>query len=104
MGILGCSSWGKWWVYWFYRIKWFSQLDFPAHFTPAVEIGWRLAYDFWNKGYATEGAKAVLNYGFETIGLDEIVSFTKVDFLEITLSQMTSIKGLGVNESIGNKK
>ena len=47
-----------------------------AHFIPAVEIGWRLAIDYWGKGYATEGAKAALTYGFETLNLDEIVSFT----------------------------
>jgi 3-dehydroquinate dehydratase/shikimate dehydrogenase len=51
---------------------------FKAHFTPAVEIGWRLAYNHWDKGYATEGATAALQYGFETLGLDEIVSFTTV--------------------------
>ena len=50
--------------------------DFEAPFTPAVEIGWRLAYEFWNKGYATEGAQAALSYGFETLKLEEIISFT----------------------------
>ncbi len=49
---------------------------FPAPFTPAVEVGWRLAADQWGHGYATEGARAALDYGFNTIGLDEIVSFT----------------------------
>ena len=49
---------------------------FEAAFTPCVEVGWRLAADFWGKGYATEGAKAVLAFGFESLGLDEIVSFT----------------------------
>ena len=49
---------------------------FPAHFTPAVEVGWRLAADQWGRGYATEGALAALNYGFNTAGVDEIVSFT----------------------------
>jgi RimJ/RimL family protein N-acetyltransferase len=49
---------------------------FEAHFTPAVEIGWRLGSQYWGKGYATEGARAVLDYGFNTIGLTEIVSFT----------------------------
>lgn len=51
---------------------------FDAHFTPAVEIGWRLAFDYWGKGYATEGAKAALAWGFETLNQDEIVSFTAV--------------------------
>jgi RimJ/RimL family protein N-acetyltransferase len=47
-----------------------------SHFTPCVEIGWRLGSEYWGKGYATECAKAVLKYGFEIIGLKEIVSFT----------------------------
>src|SRR5580704_8769673 len=49
---------------------------FDAHFMPAVEIGWRLAFDHWGKGLATEGARAALTYGFETLNLNEIVSFT----------------------------
>jgi len=49
---------------------------FPAHFTPAVEVGWRLAADQWGHGYATEAGRAALGYGFDTVGLDEIVSFT----------------------------
>jgi RimJ/RimL family protein N-acetyltransferase len=49
---------------------------FPAHFTPAVEVGWRLAADQWGHGYGTEGARAALTYGFDTLGLEEIVSFT----------------------------
>jgi RimJ/RimL family protein N-acetyltransferase len=50
--------------------------NFEAHFTPCVEIGWRLAAAHWGQGYATEGARAVLAFGFEELGLDEIVSFT----------------------------
>jgi RimJ/RimL family protein N-acetyltransferase len=49
---------------------------FSAHFAPAVEVGWRLGSQYWNRGYATEGAKAALEYGFRDIGLHEIVSFT----------------------------
>ncbi len=49
---------------------------FDAPFTPAVEVGWRLARDHWGHGYATEGARAALGFGFETLALDEIVSFT----------------------------
>jgi RimJ/RimL family protein N-acetyltransferase len=43
---------------------------------PMVEVGWRLAREHWGHGYATEAALAALEFGFETIGLDEIVSFT----------------------------
>jgi 3-dehydroquinate dehydratase/shikimate dehydrogenase len=53
-----------------------SKEKLSAHFTPAIEIGWRLAYDHWGKGYATEGAKAALAYGFSNVNLDEIVAFT----------------------------
>jgi len=49
---------------------------FEAHFTPCVEIGWRLRRDHWGKGLATEGARVAARFGFEEIGLDEIVSFT----------------------------
>lgn len=52
------------------------QTRFEAHFTPCVEIGWRLAAEFWRRGYATEGARAAADFGFESLGLDEIVSFT----------------------------
>lgn len=57
------------------------RFEFPKHVkidVPCVEIGWRLAKLHWHKGYATEAARAVLAYGFDTLGLDEIVSFTSV--------------------------
>jgi ribosomal-protein-alanine N-acetyltransferase len=50
--------------------------SFAAHFTPAIEIGWRLDRASWGNGYATEAARAALTYGFEQAGLEEIVSFT----------------------------
>jgi ribosomal-protein-alanine N-acetyltransferase len=49
---------------------------FEAHFTPCVEIGWRLAYDHWGRGYASEAARAALKFAFQHLRLDEIVSFT----------------------------
>jgi RimJ/RimL family protein N-acetyltransferase len=49
---------------------------FQAHFTPCVEIGWRLSPEYWNRGLATEGALSVLQFAFETLALDEVVSFT----------------------------
>lgn len=57
----------------------FTGLDVPgfeAHFTPAVEVGWRLARSAWGNGYATEAARGALAFGFEELGLKEIVSFT----------------------------
>jgi RimJ/RimL family protein N-acetyltransferase len=49
--------------------------QFEAYFTPCVEIGWRLGVHHWNQGLATEGAQAVLRFGFQLLGLREIVSF-----------------------------
>lgn len=50
--------------------------NFEAHFMPNVEIGWRLAFNHWGKGYATEAAMRMLDYGFNELALHEIVSFT----------------------------
>ena len=55
-----------------------SKPRFEAHFTPCVEIGWRLAVDHWGKGYATEGAKAALEFAFQIAQLSEVVSLTAV--------------------------
>ncbi|HEV2309613.1 MAG TPA: GNAT family N-acetyltransferase [Acidimicrobiia bacterium] len=43
---------------------------------PAVEVTWRLARAAWGHGYATEGARAALTFGFTTAGLGEVVAFT----------------------------
>jgi len=49
---------------------------FQSHFTPCVEIGWRLSADHWGLGLATEGAREMTRYAFEELGLKELVSFT----------------------------
>jgi RimJ/RimL family protein N-acetyltransferase len=54
----------------------FSIPKFETFFTPCVEIGWRFKKDSWGKGFATEAAKACLQYGFETLDFEKIVSFT----------------------------
>jgi RimJ/RimL family protein N-acetyltransferase len=53
-----------------------ARPSFEEHFTPAVEVGWRLAREHWGNGYATEAGRAALGYGFEELRLAEIVSFT----------------------------
>jgi RimJ/RimL family protein N-acetyltransferase len=53
-----------------------QPVSFQAGFTPAVEIGWRLARNAWGHGYATEAARAAASYAFAELDLDEIVSFT----------------------------
>ena len=52
--------------------------SFEAPFTPAVEIGWRLARPAWGHGYASEAAGRALDAAFTTYGLAEVVSFTSV--------------------------
>jgi hypothetical protein len=54
----------------------FSIPTFTAYFTPCVEIGWRIAAARWGRGYATEGARAALMCGFETLNMARVVSFT----------------------------
>ena len=65
---------------------------FEAHFTPTVEVGWRLATAFWGQGYATEGARKAISYGFEALGLLEIVSFTA----QLNLRSIAVMKRLGM--------
>lgn len=67
---------------------------FDSHFTPAVEVGWRLGSQYWGKGFATEGAYASLDYGFKHCALKEIVSFTVP----------ANIRSIRVMEKIGLKR
>jgi RimJ/RimL family protein N-acetyltransferase len=53
-----------------------NPVPFAAPFTPAVEIGWRLARPYWGSGFATEAGRAVLGHAFGPLGYEELVSFT----------------------------
>jgi len=53
-----------------------QRVPFEARFTPAVEVGWRLRFDAWGQGYATEAARAAVSDAFRRLGIDEIVAFT----------------------------
>ena len=55
-----------------------AHQTYEAEFTPCTDIGWRLHPKYWNKGYATEGAKACLDYGFNKLNLKQIVSIAPV--------------------------
>ncbi len=59
-----------------------------------VDIGWRLHKNFWNKGYATEGANACLDFGFDTIHLDKIYSVAP----EINVKSETVMKKIGMQK------
>lgn len=75
----------------------FTGLGVPAFETPSgpwVEVGWRLLPEFWNQGLATEAAKKSLQFGFEILKLEEIVSFTAI----------TNVKSQRVMEKIGMQR
>ncbi|WP_336950862.1 GNAT family N-acetyltransferase [Acinetobacter sp. AS167] len=79
--ILDSNKWGIWAVELKANHKFIGFIglhDQPLQFdfSPCVEIAWRLAKEYWGKGYATEGARAVLEYAFNVLHLDKIVSFT----------------------------
>jgi RimJ/RimL family protein N-acetyltransferase len=54
----------------------FNAPSFEAHFTPCVEIDWRLRRACWGRGFATEAARECLRFGFEVLALPEVVAFT----------------------------
>jgi RimJ/RimL family protein N-acetyltransferase len=54
------------------------HVGFAAHFTPAVEVGWRLARPFWGQGFAAEAARAALQFGFGEICLTQVVAHASV--------------------------
>jgi RimJ/RimL family protein N-acetyltransferase len=53
-----------------------SVPSFEAPFTPCVEIGWRLERASWGKGFATEAGRECLRFAFDSLVLEEVVSFT----------------------------
>jgi len=55
-----------------------GQVGFDAPFAPATEIGWRLAYEHWGLGFASEAAWTCLACAFDRLGLEEVVAFTAV--------------------------
>lgn len=75
----------------------------PGHaalpFAPCVEIGWRLAFAHWGRGYAQEGARAALAFGFENLELDEIVAFTA---LSNSRSQAL-MQRIGMQENVASR-
>jgi RimJ/RimL family protein N-acetyltransferase len=70
--------------------------NFDAHFTPALEVGFRLAPQEWNKGYATEGGLAVLDWVFANTDVPEICSWTA----RINLRAQRVITKLGLTRDV----
>lgn len=72
-------GWGWWCVDINGECAGFTGLSAPPYetsFTPCIEVGWRFRPQFWGQGYATEAARLAVDYGFGTLQLQEIVSFT----------------------------
>jgi RimJ/RimL family protein N-acetyltransferase len=73
------QGWGLWAVDVGGELAGWTGLAAPtwtAHFTPCVEVGWRLRRKFWGRGLATSAARQAVAFGFEQLGLGELVSFT----------------------------
>lgn len=69
-----------------------AEQTYNASFTPCVDIGWRLHSKYWNKGYATEGAKACLKYAFDVLNLEKIVAVAPI----INLKSIAVMKKIGM--------
>ena len=46
---------------------------------PDFELGWTLAREFWGRGYATEGARRALDFAFEELGREHVISLIRPD-------------------------
>jgi len=56
-----------------------NYVKFESDFTPCTEIGWRLSRENWGFGFATEAAKACLEFGFDKLNLNTIYAFTALN-------------------------
>ena len=78
---MAANGWGLWAVEVldgapFIGLVGLHRARFEAHFTPAIEVGWRLARAHWGRGYASEAAAAALAFAFGELAVPEVVSFT----------------------------
>lgn len=73
------------------------HVDFDAPFTPAVEIGWRLARRHWGLGFASEAAWTCLRCAFGQLGLEEVVSFTS----QSNLPSQKVMQAIGMQRDLG---
>lgn len=75
-----------------------QAVPFEAAFTPAHEIGWRLASQYWGRGYATEGARAALDFAFNELKWPEVVAFTAAS----NLRSQRVMERLGMTHDVGD--
>ena len=73
--------------------------DFPQ-LLPVVEVGWRLDRALWNRGYATEGARASVEFAWTTAGLDRVISLIHPDNIaSIRVAEKLGMHDAGVAQS-----
>lgn len=101
--LIADRSWGLWAVELLDQSQFigFVGLHEPHYdlpMTPCVEIGWRLSKDSWGKGYATEAAKAALDFAFQRLELEEVYSFTSV----VNFKSEAVMKRLGMKNLLKN--
>ena len=53
-----------------------NKFEYDVPFDPKIEVGWTVDHKYAGKGLATEAARGCLQYGFETLGMDEITAIT----------------------------
>jgi RimJ/RimL family protein N-acetyltransferase len=70
-----------------------AEKTFEADFTPCVDIGWRISKEYWNQGYATEGAQRCLRYALYNLNLPKVVAIAPV----------VNVKSIRIMEKIGMK-
>jgi RimJ/RimL family protein N-acetyltransferase len=82
-GLIAVHGWGLWAVEVadgapFIGFVGLNRPRFEAHFTPAIEVGWRLSRPYWGRGYASEAGAAALTFAFDELKCPEVVSFTSL--------------------------
>ena len=95
------------WGFWALELKGngefigFTGLHIPTAklpFSPCVEVGWRFAKRYWGFGYASEAASEALRFAFNSLKLDEVVSFATLRNLR-SQSVMRKIGMANINQN-----
>lgn len=70
--------------------------DYKTDFTPAVDIGWRLKKSAWGKGFATEGAKKCIEFAFNELNLNNVISTcTKKNYKSESVMKKIGMEKMG---------
>ena len=73
-----------------------ASQKYQTAFTPAIDIGWRLKRSAWGKGYATEGAQRCLEYGFDVLAIERVISVCTIkNFKSENVMKKLGMKKIG---------